>query len=171
VKTPRPAAPAALSPTATAIRQTRPFRTPSAEAVVALLLAAEALRNRLTDVFAAHEELTPQQYNVLRILRGAGEAGLPTLEIVERMIERTPGVTRLLDRLEDKGLVRRERPADDRRRVVARATPRALALLKRLDPVVDAVDAQACAGLSAAECAAFVDSLVRVRERLADPAG
>ena len=77
---------------------------------------------------------------VLRILRGAGETGLPTLAIGERMIERTPGITRLLDRLEKKKLVQRERSDSDRRHVVVRITRAGRELLGRLDPQLDKLD-------------------------------
>jgi DNA-binding MarR family transcriptional regulator len=93
-------------------------------------------------------DITLQQYNVLRILRGAGEQGLPTLEIGERMIEQAPGVTRLLDRLEAKALVRRERCAQDRRQVLCWLTASGLELVERLDEPVDSADAQAVAMLT-----------------------
>ena len=73
-----------------------------------LVRTADLVRRVLDAVVEPHG-ITLQQYNVLRILRGAGAEGLPTLEIGERMIEQAPGVTRLLDRLEAKGLVRRQR--------------------------------------------------------------
>jgi DNA-binding MarR family transcriptional regulator len=77
--------------------------------------------------------VTLQQYNVLRILRGAGTDGLPTLDIATRMIERSPGITRLLDRLEARRLVRRVRCPEDRRQVLCYATAQALRLLADLD--------------------------------------
>ena len=94
-------------------------------------------------------DITLQQYNVLRILRGAGDEGLPTLDIAERMIEHAPGVTRLIDRLEAKGLVRRQRPADDRRQVLCVATAAALALLEQLDAPMDRADREALGMLDA----------------------
>jgi DNA-binding MarR family transcriptional regulator len=115
------------------IPQTRPFASPSEEGVVALLRTADLLRRGLCEV-VENRAITLQQYNVLRILRGAGAAGLPTLEIGARMIEQAPGVTRLLDRLERKSLVRRERCPSDRRQVTCRITAgglRALAALQR----------------------------------------
>ena len=84
------------------IRQRRPFANPAGEAVVTLLRTADRLRTFLEATLQPHG-VTLQQYNVLRILRGAGDEGLPTLEVADRMIEQTPGVTRLLDRLEAKG--------------------------------------------------------------------
>ena len=83
------------SPVGEAIGQRRPFRTPRQEGVVALLVAADAVKRVFVDLLARRGEVTLQQYNVLRILRGAGRQGLPTLEIAGRMMERTPGVSRL----------------------------------------------------------------------------
>jgi len=76
---------------------------------------------------------------------------LPTLEIAERMIEQAPGVTRLLDRLEVKGLVRRQRCAQDRRQVLCWLTPAGLELVERLDEPVDSADAEAVAMLTPEE--------------------
>ncbi|TVR64765.1 MAG: MarR family transcriptional regulator [Gemmatimonadales bacterium] len=123
------------------LRRTTRFRSREQWVGISLLRNADLLRRRLTKVVDA-EGVTLQQYNVLRILRGAGEAGIPTLSVAERMIERTPGVTRLLDRLEARGWVSRERSSEDRRRVLARITPEGRALLERLDePLARAEDA------------------------------
>lgn len=120
------------------IRQRRPFASRAQEASLAILKTADVVRRSLAPVLAPHD-LSSQQYNVLRILRGAGEAGIPTLEIAERMIERAPGITRLLDGLERKGLACRNRCATDRRQVLCRLTPEGAALLARLDaPVLTA---------------------------------
>jgi DNA-binding MarR family transcriptional regulator len=102
------------------------------EAVVGILRATAYVRRFGSRVFDQHD-ITSQQYNVLRILRGAGPAGLPTLVIAERMIEHTPGITRLLDRLETKKLVRRERPSEDRRQVLCYVTKAGLDLLGAVD--------------------------------------
>ena len=147
------------------IRQSRPFRTEAEEAVVGLLLTAEALRRRLGDVVEP-EGITGQQFNVLRILRGAHPDTLPTLEIASRMIEKTPGITRLLDRLDAKGLVRRDRGTDDRRCVYCRITPRGLDLLARLDEPVRRVAIDAFRGLPLAERLALVATLDRLRSAL-----
>ena len=120
------------------IRQTRPFDSVADEAVVTLLATADRVRVALARVTEAHD-ITLQQYNVLRILRGAGEEGLPTLDIASRMIEKSPGITRLLDRLEAHRLVRRVRCPGDRRQVLCHATETARRLLAGLDrPVADA---------------------------------
>lgn len=151
-------------PTQRAIQQKKPFRSDGQEAFVALLLTAEALRWPVQDLLASRSELTMQQYNVLRILRGAGRDGLPTLEIGARMIERTPGVTRLVDRLEAKGLVARERSADDRRQVRCTITGEGLALLRELDRPVDALDERLFAALAPAELRQLIELLDRVRD-------
>jgi DNA-binding MarR family transcriptional regulator len=129
------------------IRQGKPFRSRGQEVVVALLRTADLVRRAVARALEPHD-ITPQQYNVLRILRGAGNEGLPTLEIAERMIEHAPGVTRLLDRLEAKGLVRRERCREDRRQVLCWLTPPGLELVGRLDEPVDNADVEAVANLS-----------------------
>src|SRR6476659_11445281 len=98
------------------IRQGKPFRSRGQEVVVALLRTADLVRRTVGRALEPHD-ITVQQYNVLRILRGAGEQGLPTLEIGERMVEQTPGVTRLLNRLEAKGLAARSRGESDHRQV------------------------------------------------------
>lgn len=132
------------------IRQGKPFRSRGQEVVVALLRTADLVRRTVGRALEPHD-ITPQQYNVLRILRGAGEQGLPTLEIADRMIEQAPGVTRLLDRLEVKGLVRRQRCAQDRRQVLCWLTPSGLELVERLDEPVDSADTQAVAMLTPEE--------------------
>src|SRR5262249_27588175 len=99
------------------LKQTRPFPSRRQEGAVALMRTADQLRH-LLDKCLEPAGITTQQYNVLRILRGARPERLPTLEIAERMIERTPGITRLLDRLEAKQLVHRERFSSDRRQVL-----------------------------------------------------
>src|SRR5258708_23151845 len=104
-------------------------------AVVSILRTANYLRRFSSPVFDQHG-ITWQQYNVLRILRGAGLGGLPTLDIAERMIEHAPGITRLLDRLEGKKLVRRERPSDNHRQVLCYITKPGLDLLQELDTPV-----------------------------------
>jgi len=119
------------------IGQTRPFAHPGEELVVSILRTADEAQRYLAGILSG-EDLTAQQYNVLRILRGAGATGLPTLAIGERMIERTPGVTRLVDRLVRKGLVARERDTEDRRRIVCTLTEGGDALLERIRPRLDA---------------------------------
>jgi DNA-binding MarR family transcriptional regulator len=144
------------------IRQTKPFESAADEAVVTLLGTADCVRTKLSGVTGAHD-ITFQQYNVLRILRGAGPGGLPTLEIAARMIEHSPGITRLLDRLEARGLVRRVRCPEDRRQVLCHATEKARRLLAELDgPVADA-GRQSLSALDGAHTAELVRLLDAVR--------
>jgi DNA-binding MarR family transcriptional regulator len=102
---------------------------------VALLRTADALSQEAEQLLKA-AGLTGTQYNVLRILRGAEPEGLPCRGIGDRMISHDPDMTRLLDRMEKRGLITRERQTDDRRVVKARITPQALRLLKTLDQPV-----------------------------------
>jgi DNA-binding MarR family transcriptional regulator len=144
------------------IRQNRPFSSKHEEAAISLMRTADLIRRLVGSVVDPHD-ITVQQYNVLRILRGAGEQGLPTLEIAERMIEQTPGITRLIDRLEEKKLVNRERCHEDRRRVWCRITTAGLDLLARLDePVRESIGALSTLG--ARDLAQLVDHLDRARE-------
>ncbi len=123
------------------IRQRKPFRSRGQEPFLSLLRTADVVRRPHATLAESHG-VTLQQYNVLRILRGAGAEGLPTLAIGQRMIEQTPGVTRLLDRLEAKGWVRRERCKQDRRQVLCWITQSGRTLLQRLDrPMDELVDA------------------------------
>ncbi|MFL6293376.1 MAG: MarR family winged helix-turn-helix transcriptional regulator [Thermoanaerobaculia bacterium] len=144
------------------IRQTRPFRSLSQEGVVALLRTADVVRRYIARVLEPYG-ITPQQFNVLRILRGARTEGIPTLAIAERMIEEAPGITRLLDRLEAKGLVRRQRCPEDRRQVLCHATPQALDLLGRIDDAMNEADESALGTLSEEDKAQLVRLLDAVR--------
>lgn len=147
------------------LKQNRPFGAPTQEAAVSLMRTADLVRRSIASVVEPHG-LTPQQYNVLRILRGAGEHGLPTLEIAERMIEQTPGITRLIDRLEVKQLVSRERSVTDRRQVFCRITRGGLALLAQLDePIVEA-EKEALGVLSERQLAQLLSLLDRTRNGL-----
>lgn len=138
------------------------FRSREQQATLGLLRTADAMKRSLAQVIEPHG-ITPQQYNVLRILRGAGPDGLPTLSIGERMIEQTPGVTRLVDRLERKALVARTPCPKDRRRVFCRITQKGLELLKELDDPVNRWDAQAVAVLPPSELDSLINLLDRVR--------
>ena len=149
------------------LRQTRPFPSRADEALVSLLRTTDVVRRHLARCIDA-SEVTPQQYNVLRILRGAGEEGIPTLEIAARMIEQTPGITRLLDRLEAKGLVRRQRCAEDRRQVLCWITAPGLALLVELEAPIAQAAKEAFRKLSAAEITTLLGLLERLRSTCSD---
>jgi len=155
------------------IRQTKPFLSIGQEAVLGILRTADEIRHRLTELMAPHG-VTVQQYNVLRILRGAGDTGLPTLEIAERMIERSPGITRLLDRLEKKSLVRRARCQEDRRQMLCWITSEGRALLAALDGPIEQSEAEALATMDRADVERLIELLDAVRTTLTtgdEPAG
>jgi DNA-binding MarR family transcriptional regulator len=113
--------------------QQRRFHSVAEEAVVGLMVAADHLDRSVAPIWERHE-ITADQYNVLRILRGVYPGGHPRNEVARRMIHRAPDVTRMLDRLVRRGLVARVRNADDRRESVATITKAGLALLERIDP-------------------------------------
>jgi DNA-binding MarR family transcriptional regulator len=151
------------------LKQTRPFHSPAHEAVVSVLRTAAVVQRQLALV-VERSGVTLQQYNVLRILRGAGEAGLPTLAIRDRIIEEAAGITRLLDKLERAGYVVRERCTPDRRQVVCRITPAGASVLAGLDEPVDAVNDSAVRTLDAGEQAKLVELLGAVRASCVCPA-
>ena len=144
------------------LKQNKPFATDTAEAAVSLMRTSDLVRRSVAAVVEPHD-ITLQQYNVLRILRGAGKDGLPTLEIAERMIEQTPGITRLIDRLETKALVSRERCPTDRRQVFCRITTDGLALLKALARPIREAEEEALAALSPNQLRQLVTLLDRIR--------
>ena len=145
------------------LKQTRPFPSQRQEGAVALMRTADQLRHLLS----RHVEpmgITVQQYNVLRILRGARSERLPTLEIAKRMIERTSGIMRLLDRLEAKQLVDRERYVFDRWQVFCGITPAGLGLLRRLDGTVNDLEVQSLGRLSDDQTRQLIRLLDLIRE-------
>ena len=148
------------------IQQSKPFRTRSQEAYLDLIRTADDAKRRIASMLDA-SSITLQQYNVLRILRGARPEGLPTLAIAERMVERTPGVTRLVDRMEGKGWVYRERCTDDRRRVWCRITAAGLELLEPLDQPINSIDDSLFDALSEDELVDLIGYLDRLRAHFA----
>ena len=117
------------------LKQTRPFKSPLEEAFVALQRTAAVLEHALETALKP-SGITATQYNVLRILRGAGTQCLCRTEVGERMVRRVPDVTRLLDRLEETGYIARARGGDDRRYVTTTITPAGLEALATLDDVI-----------------------------------
>lgn len=143
------------------IRQKKPFRSRNQEAVIAIVRTADVLKRRFRMVESFG--VTGQQYNVLRILRGARPEPLPTMEIARRMIENTPGITGLLDRLEEKGFVTRVRDADDRRCSRCSITQKGLDLLAEMDAPVSKAEEEALSVLDAADVNRLIDILEAVR--------
>ncbi len=146
------------------LRQTRPFALREEELFLSLVRTADVLGRGVNALLKAHGVSAPQ-YNVLRILRGAGEAGLPCGEIAARMVTRDPDVTRLLDRLQKRGLIARGRGADDRRVVSTRITPEGLVLLDELDEPVRELHKRQLGFLPSDQVENLLQQLTRVRER------
>lgn len=134
---------------------------------VALLQTADTLGQQAEQLLKA-AGLTGAQYNVLRILRGGEPEGLPCRAIGDRMISHDPDMTRLLDRLEKRGLITRERQTDDRRVVKTRITPQALSILKALDQPVHDLHKRQFQHMSSARLKVLSNLLEEVRVRKPD---
>lgn len=152
------------------IGQRRPFHSRGAEVAVGILRTAAVIARYFNRITGAHG-ITIQQYNVLRILRGAGSDGLPTLAIRDRMVHEAPGITRLLDRLARSGLVKRDRSSPDRRQVLCFITEEGLELLARLDGPISAADDAAVAMLEREDQLTLVHLLDAVRRGHATSGG
>jgi DNA-binding MarR family transcriptional regulator len=120
------------SPLQQELQQSKPFDSPAVEAYLNLLRTYDHLSGDMSR-FMKRRGISQPQYNVLRILRGAGSAGLPSLAVAERMVARVPDITRLLDRMASKGWVKRTRSKEDRRVVIAQITPKGTRFLAALD--------------------------------------
>jgi MarR family transcriptional regulator, organic hydroperoxide resistance regulator len=144
-----------------AIKQTVPFGTTAQEAGIALLLTADKFKRTFEDILEPFE-ITGQQYNILRILRGAGKNGLPTMEIGDRLIEKSPGLTRLIDRLEKKDLVLRERCETDRRQVFCTITKQGLQLLEKIGGRIAKMEHNALDVLSQRELKELMELLHKI---------
>lgn len=145
------------------LRQTRPFRSHQEEVVLAFLRTAAVIKRPAARLVEGRG-ISSAQYNVLRILRGAGEEGMPTLGIRERLVEEAAGITRLIDKLEQSGLVRRDRSSADRRQVMCRITESGLAILAELDDPIQAAHASALSMLSEDDMNELLVILDRIRE-------
>src|SRR5664279_297352 len=117
------------------LKQAR-FANPQQEAALSLAVAAGTMHD-LIDGICKRFRLTRPQYNVLRILRGVHPKGHPRCEIAQRMIERAPDITRLVDRLQARGLVRRTRGGDDHRQAITYITTKGLRLLQAMQPQLE----------------------------------
>lgn len=118
------------------LKQSKPFRSAEEEVILNAARTAEYLNSALAEVFK-RADLTATQYNALRILRGAGSEGLSCSEIGERMVTKESDITRLLDRLESRGFISRERPESNRRMVITRITDEGSRILEELDEPVN----------------------------------
>lgn len=143
------------------LHQTRPFGDSSLETILAVLKSGDLIERQLEETLSEHG-LTLQQYHVLRILRSAGPRGLPVLDIARGMIEDSPNVTRLVDRLALKGLASRHRSQADRRVVYARLTEAGEALLAAVQAPVHRTQRDICGHLTQGE----IDHLNRLLEKM-----
>ena len=144
------------------LRQTKPFRSIEQEALLSVVRTSADLMDRF-EVFLRPYNITATQYNVLRILRGAEPEGLCRNELRDRMLTRMPDVTRLLDRMEEAGLVERTRDHEDRRMVTSRITKKAMQLLATLDPVVADNEKTFFSGISHEQIQTLIDVLEAIR--------
>ncbi len=144
------------------LKQSRPFARRSQEAMVSIMRTAAILDHVLQDALKEFG-ITPTQYNVLRILRGAGKDGLCGREVGERLVSRVPDVSRLLDRMEDLGLMTRERDASDRRHVTARIAPKGLKVLIEAEPTLRELEAQFMDGVPAESLEDLIATLDTIR--------
>src|ERR1700728_3667522 len=150
---------------ATALKQTRPFVSLEQEVYLSILRTASELSYSV-DQFFRPFDITPSQYNVLRILRGAGTDGLCRNEISERMVTATPDMSRLLDRMEKAGWVTRERGADDRRQVSTHITKSGMKLLARLESPTRDFVTQLFAGAAVSDLKAVLKVNDQIRTKL-----
>ena len=144
------------------LRQEKPFRSLREEAVLNIARTEAVVREQLERVLAPRG-LSMTQYNVLRILRGAGPEGLCRNEIGQRLISRMPDVSRLLDRMESSALVSRVRSTEDRRLVNTTLTKRGRTLVDELDAVIAGAQEQHLGHMTKAQLRTLIDLLSLAR--------
>jgi DNA-binding MarR family transcriptional regulator len=147
------------------IKQQRPFQNLEQEALLSVLRTADVLTQQIAAVLKPFK-LSPSQYNVLRILRGAGEEGLACREIATRMITHDPDITRLLDRLETRGLISRAREATDRRVIKGRLTAEGQRILADLDGTFDELNRRQLQPIGEQRLRALIQALELMRAYL-----
>jgi len=147
------------------LKQTKPFASLREEAALSIARTAAVLDHQVSQALKAHA-LTPSQYNVLRILRGAGAEGLCRNEVGSRLVTQVPDVTRLLDRMEDTGLITRQRGSEDRRYVTTRITRKGLELVNKLDKPMRELQQTLLGHVSEKTLRAVVDGLAELRAKL-----
>ena len=144
-------------------RARRGFDSLEQEAFLNLWRTYDRLRSLEDELFSRHE-LTPQQYNVLRLLRGEHPGTLPTLALASRLVSHAPDITRMLDKLESRGLIHRQRSPDNRRVVQVGISPEGLSLLKKLDKPVRKCHERQLGHLSAEDLRRLVSLLEASRK-------
>ncbi len=144
------------------IKQSKPFANIESEVYLNIVLLAQELGSPVKSLLKT-AGLSPAQYNVLRILRGAGDEGLTCSEVGKRMVHRVPDVTRILDRLECRGLIARRRRDDDRRVVCAQILPAGQTLIDPLDGPIATVHANTLGAMPPEQLHALRDLLDAAR--------
>jgi DNA-binding MarR family transcriptional regulator len=145
------------------IKQTKPFDHPADEALLSILRTATVIEHGSNELLRSFG-ITMTQYNVLRILRGAGARGLCGREVGERLISSVPDVSRLLDRMAEMGLLAKERDAADRRHVTARITPKGRRVLTQATPALAEYGRARAERLSARALESLVEALEAIRD-------
>lgn len=145
------------------LKQSKPFARPSDEAMVSIMRTASVLEHGSNELLREFG-ITQTQYNVLRILRGAGAVGLCGKEIAERLVSRVPDVSRLLDRMEDTGLIAKKRDDSDRRHVTSRLTAKGKRVLDEATPRLTDFGRERVAKLSARTVVGLLEALATIRE-------
>ncbi len=148
------------------IQQSTPIRSVEEEAFLNIVRTADALTRDFDDMLKPFG-LTATQYNLLRILRGAGEAGATCSQIGERTVKKDPDITRLVDRMEKRGLVKRSRDGRDRRIVTTTITREGLRVLEKLDVQVNERPARQLRGLSRQQILDLIRAMEIIRAQLA----
>ena len=146
----------------TELKMTRPFKSLEEEAILNIARTAALIEHSAAEAFKPFD-LTITQYNVLRILRGAGTEGLCRNEVGERLVTKVPDVTRLLDRMEAAGLIVRERGTEDRRYVATRITDKGLKLLDKIDRELPAIHGRQLGHVSQKRLRELISILEEVR--------
>lgn len=147
------------------LQQSKPFENLETEAYLQVVTLAQELSGAVSQLLK-DADLSPPQYNALRILRGAGDAGLTCSEVGKRMVHRVPDVTRLLDRLENRGWVERHRETEDRRVVRVGITKAGLAVIAPLDAPVEAIHVRQLGHMGEKRLKEFIGLLETAREML-----
>ena len=144
------------------LKMAKPFKSVEEEAILSIARTAALIEHAGAEAFRPFN-LTTTQYNVLRILRGAGQEGLCRNEVGERLVTKVPDVTRLLDRMEKAGLIVRERGGEDRRFVATRITDKGLKLLEKIDRELPALHGRQLGHISQKRLRELISILEEVR--------
>jgi len=148
------------------LKQTKPWTSLQEEAALNIARTSAVIEHAFAQALKPFD-LTPTQYNVLRILRGAGDIGLCRNAVGERLVRRVPDVTRLLDRMEQDGLIARVRDGADRRFVSTRLAAKGTEILERLDKEIGGIHRQLLGHLRGEQLNQLIDLLTAVRDHQA----